>query len=92
MCRVIGVVQVVMDKLGSLLHGNASSILHVLLGVTATCAGCLQHRAVIKQSAASILKSVRQMAFSRLMQVWYRFDGEGEFDDDDITCVEFFMN
>ncbi|KAK7107774.1 small subunit processome component 20 homolog [Littorina saxatilis] len=71
---VLGAVLVVTEKLGNLLEDNARSILHLLLGVAATCAACLKQRDVIKPSAASTLKSVRQMAFNRLIQFFGEFD------------------
>jgi hypothetical protein len=66
---VLGAVTVVTDKLGNLLEENAHPILHLLLGVTATCTACLQQREILKPSATTTLKSVRQMVFSRLIQV-----------------------
>ena len=68
-CSVLGAVLVVTEKLGNLLEDNAGHILHLLLGVAATCAACLQHRDLLKPSAAITLKSVRQMAINRLIRV-----------------------
>ena len=68
-CSVLGAVLVVTEKLGNLLEDNAGHILHLLLGVAATCAACLQHRDLLKPSAAVTLKSVRQMAINRLIKV-----------------------
>ena len=68
-CSVLGAVLVVTEKLGNLLEDNAGRILHLLLGVAATSAACLQHRDLLKPSAAVMLKSVRQMAFNRLIKV-----------------------
>ncbi|KAL8599182.1 hypothetical protein ACOMHN_007898 [Nucella lapillus] len=88
---VLGAVLVVTEKLGSLLHENARSILHLLMGVAATCAGCLRHRENIKASAATMLKSVRQMAFHRLIQFFAEFDDFIFTDDESDAILDAFV-
>lgn len=67
--RVLGAVVVVTEKLGHLLENNARWVLHVLLAVAATCVTCLRDKGAIKPAAVAQLKSVRQMAVTRLIQV-----------------------
>ena len=71
-CSVLGAVLVVTEKLGHLLEDNATRVLHLLLGVAATCAACTLHRPLLRPAPAATLKAVRHMAFTRLIKVGWR--------------------
>ncbi|XP_076467049.1 small subunit processome component 20 homolog [Babylonia areolata] len=89
---VLGAVLVVTEKLGSLLHdNNARSVLHLMLGVAATCAACLRQRETIKASAAAMLKSVRQMVFNKLIQFFEEFDDFHFTEEESDAILEAFV-
>ncbi|KAK7480717.1 hypothetical protein BaRGS_00028085, partial [Batillaria attramentaria] len=83
---VLGAVVVVTEKLGHLLASNARSILHLLLGVAATCNACLKRREEVRPAAVTQLKSVRLMAITRLIQFFDDFD-KYQFRDTEIDAI-----
>jgi hypothetical protein len=69
--RALNTVDMIVKKLGHLIEGYLPSLHCVLLGLTATCVGCLERREQVSPGALKSLKNLRQLCVSQINQVWF---------------------
>ncbi|XP_069106833.1 small subunit processome component 20 homolog [Argopecten irradians] len=62
-------------KLGHLMDDYLPSIIEILVGLMATCIACLEQRDKITPFSLSILKTLRQMATNRFIEIFENYDG-----------------
>lgn len=62
-------------KLGHLMDDYLPSIIKILVGLMATCIACLEQRDKITPFSLSILKTLRQMATNRFIEIFENYDG-----------------
>lgn len=62
-------IETVFKKLGHLLDSYLPSLLQIIFGLGALCATCLDHRSLISPASVNLLKMLRQMTITRLIQV-----------------------
>ncbi|XP_021355382.1 small subunit processome component 20 homolog [Mizuhopecten yessoensis] len=62
-------------KLGHLLDDYLPSLIKILVGLMATCVACLEHRDNITPFSLSMLKTLRQMATTRFIELFENYDG-----------------
>ncbi|XP_060070430.1 small subunit processome component 20 homolog [Ylistrum balloti] len=63
------------QKLGHLIDDYLPSIIKILVGLMATCVACLEQRDNITPFSLSTLKTLRQMATSRFIEIFENYDG-----------------
>lgn len=61
-------------KLGHLMDDYLPSIIEILVGLMATCIACLEQRDKITPFSLSILKTLRQMATNRFIEIFENYD------------------
>ncbi|XP_033739688.1 small subunit processome component 20 homolog isoform X2 [Pecten maximus] len=62
-------------KLGHLIDNYLPSVIKILVGLMATCVACLEQRDNITPFSLSILKTLRQMATARFIEIFENYDG-----------------
>lgn len=61
-------------KLGHLMDDYLPSVIKILVGLMATCIACLEQRDKITPFSLSILKTLRQMATNRFIEIFENYD------------------
>ncbi|XP_062339462.1 small subunit processome component 20 homolog [Osmerus eperlanus] len=83
---LLNIVNVVIHKLGHLIHGYLPKLLQILLCVTASITTVLEHREQLKAGCVSPLKNLRRLGILRIQDFFDGFDSYS-FTPDELDAV-----